>query len=187
MLHETVDSPTDSIGHTLHQALRIASVVILQIDTWLSFKLPDIESQAEFRNVQLQGFYLQRSTLALVVAEHTHLIGKHNLCRQVVVSGNLCKGIVFVSQRRIKVLTGLLDKFEDTLLIDMSTKCKGVDEHADGVANTQVATASANRGDTEAFVVRKTRQGIEYSGQCEVGCGNLMFTTEGIDGIHVNE
>ena len=98
----------------------------------------DIEGETELRNIEFQILHRYDITLTDILFQYSHLVGEHNLCRQIIVGGNLCKRIILVAQGLIEVLTCLRDKVDDLLITHQTAQRQGVDEHSHGVADTKV-------------------------------------------------
>ena len=108
----------------LHQIAAVASVVVLYTHTGLShFIISDVEGDTELRHIQLKALNLKRLTFANIVTDHTHLVGKHDFSREVVVVGDLRKRIVFMPQGLVKILTSLVQELHYTLFPNSGAQC----------------------------------------------------------------
>ena len=108
----------------LHQVMAVAAVVILYTDTGLSrLIIGDVEGDTELRNIQLKTLNLKSLSFVDIVADHTHLVGKHDFSREVVVVGDLRKRIVFMPQGLVKILTSLVQELHYTLFPNSGAQC----------------------------------------------------------------
>ena len=146
---------TDGIGQALHQFLRVETVVVFQIDTGNAFVLFYVYGNVEFGNIQFQALQLQGAALVHVAIDDTHLIGKHHLGYQPIVSGYLSKGVVLVAKGLYKFIAGLADIFLDRLGNYLAGEGERVDKHTHRTRYAQVAASTADGGDAQTLTIGK--------------------------------
>ena len=120
----------------------IFAIVVFHTNTGLTLYFADIECNGELWHLKFHILQFQRSSLTDVLADHPQLINKLYLSRQAVVSGNLCKRIILVTQRLIKAFAHLLQELFHSLFSDSCTQGQGIDKHTHGVADVQVGTTA---------------------------------------------
>ena len=155
---ESLDRIAYRLRQTLHQFMTITAIVIFYHHTRHTFFFLNVESNAELRRIQFKRLYFKFLTIDEILVNNAHLIGKHDFGRQVVIGGNLRKGIFFVRQRLVEVLAGLFQKIHHTLFANLGTQSQRVDKHARRVADAQVGAAVADGGDADLLVVGETRE-----------------------------
>ena len=168
---EGIQSVADGFCQRLHGTLAVPAVVVLDGDTGLAVHLHHVEGDLELGHIQLHVVGLYGLTMHFVVAEDTHLVGEHDLCRQVVVGGNTRERVVFVCQCLLERVGCFAEKLFHGLLAHFGRQSQGVDEHTHRVRDAEVAAAVRDGGDTNLVGVGKPCQGVEHRGQRE-RCGS---------------
>ena len=165
LVHECLHGGHYRRCHALHQALAVAAIVVFDGDRGLSIIILYVESQAELRHVQLQILHLQLPATHGVAAQHAYLVGKHNLRRQVIVGCYLCKRVILMRQRGIKLLADGAQEIADRPVIDLCAQHERIDKHAHRVSRSHVGAAIADGGQRDAFAVGEGTERIEHRRQ----------------------
>ena len=152
---------THGIAHTLcqtlHHSLAVLPVVIFDSNTRLSWLIRNIEGNLELRHIQLHRLVGQHLLSAYaVIAQHTHLVGKHNVGLETEVGSNTCERIVLVGKGLVKGLLTLMQEILHALRTYLGRERKGVHEHTHRIGHFQVVATIGDGGDAYMVISRET-------------------------------
>ena len=148
---------THGIAHTLcetlHHGLTVLSVIIFDSYDGLSSLVGDVEGNLELGNIQLHRLVSQYLLSAYtIIAQHTHLVGEHDISLETEVGGYTCKGIVLVGKGLLEGIGTLMQELLYTLCSNFRGECKGIHEHTHRIGHLQVAAAVGDGGDAHLVV-----------------------------------
>ena len=139
----------------------VPSVVVLNGYRRHAVHRHDIERNLEFRHVLLHGLVGENGFAEdAIVAQHAHLVRKHDLRLQVIIRCYACKGIILVRERLLEGLRVLFDELLYRLVRYLRGEGERVDEHSHGVVHPQVASSVGDGGDADVIRSGETCQGI---------------------------
>ena len=147
--------------------------------------MSDEERDGELRHAQLQTFYFKGLSLAAVLLEESELIDILYLRQQSIVGGNLCEGIVLVTQRGIEIPAHLVQELFNRLVAYFRSDCQRIDEHTRRMVDAQVGAPVADGRDAQLLGRGKARQRIEYCREQQMSRRDVVGTTEAVDSVDV--
>ena len=142
-----------ALCQTLHHGLAVLSIVVFNGHDRLSTLVGNVEGYLELGNIQFHRLVSRHLLSAYtVIAQHTHLVGKHDVGLEAKVGCDTCKGIVFMGQGLLKGFCTLMQELAHTLGTDFGRKRKRIHKHTHRIGHLQVATAVGDGGDTYLVV-----------------------------------
>ena len=96
---ESADGVAHALRQALHHSLAVLTVVVFYGHAGHTLYFGDVEGYFEFRDIQLQsGVYGYLLSTDTVIAQHTYLIGVHDVGFEAVVGGDASEGVVLVGE-----------------------------------------------------------------------------------------
>ena len=170
----------------MHHFAAVTSLVVLQANTGLACLIVlNEEGNAELRSIGFESLDIHWLSLVRIAVENSHLVGKHDFCRKVVVGSDACKRVSLMAQSLVEILAGLIQELLDALFTNLGTQCQCVDKHSHRIADAQVRTSVTDGGDTQLLVVCEAGQCVEGGGKDVMRRRDVFLTTEILYGVKV--
>ena len=114
---ESADGVAHALSQALHHGFAVLAVVVFYGNVGHTLHFGDVEGYLEFRDIQLQGgIYGYLLSTDAVIAQHTYLVGVHDVGLEAVVGGDAGEGVVLVGEGLLEGVGTLMQELLHTLV-----------------------------------------------------------------------